>query len=399
MPDTNATPPLHGIRVLEASATPSAAYGGRLLAGLGAEVFWIEPPRGSALRRSGGFPGDQPQRDSGALTLHLQRGKRSLTLDLRTRAGRRLWRRLKPDVVLCDLSPADWSACGLEPDVLLAADPNLVVTSITPYGAAGPLQDWQATELTAYAAGGYLRITGDPDREPVKAWGSQAQLQAGIHAALGTAAALRARARDGKGQHVDVSLAEAVSFLLGGTLQSAYFFDCEPERNGTRLVGFAAGHGYPSTVRPCADGFVHAHGNNRFPETLAILFDEPRLAEPDLLRTMFGHADEIDALMAPYLERMERAAIVREAQALRIPFTEVLRPSEVLEDEARHHASRQFFVHGAHPVAGAITYPGAPIRLGATSWQDGLAPQLNADAAVWDAAAGARARWRRAHVA
>ena len=399
MPDTDAAPPLHGIRVLEASATPSAAYGGRLLAGFGAEVIWIEPPRGSALRRSGGFPGDQPQRDSGALTLHLQRGKRSVTLDLRTRAGQRLWRSLTPDVVLCDLSPADWRAWGLEPNVLLAADPSLVVTSITPYGTAGPLQDWQATELTAYAAGGYLRITGDPDREPIKAWGSQAQLQAGIHAALGTSAALRARARDGKGQHVDVSLAEAVSFLLGGTLQSAYFFDREPKRNGTRLVGFGAGHGYPSTVRPCADGFVHAHGNNRFPETLAVLFDEPRLAEPDLLQTMFGHADEIDALMAPYLERTERSAIVREAQALRIPFTEVLRPSEVLADEAGHHASRGFFVRGAHPVAGTMAYPGAPIRLGAASWQDGLAPQLNADAAVWDATAGERARWRRAHVA
>jgi crotonobetainyl-CoA:carnitine CoA-transferase CaiB-like acyl-CoA transferase len=399
MPDTNTMPPLHGIRVLELSTSPSAAYGGRLLAGLGAEVIWIEPPTGSPLRRSGGFPNDHPERDSGALTLHLQRGKQSLTLDLNTRAGQRLWRRLRPDIVLCDLSPAKWAAWGLEPQALLAADPSLIVTSITPYGASGPLQDWQATELTAYAAGGYLRITGEPDREPIKAWGTQAQLQAGIHAALGTAAALRTRARDGKGQHVDVSLAEAVSFLLGGTLQSAYFFDREPERNGTRLVGFGAGHAYPSTVRPCGDGFVHAHCNNRFPETLAVLFDEPRLAEPDLLQTMFGHADEIDTLMAPRLERTDRATIVREAQALRIPFTEVLRPSEVLEDEAGHHASREFLVRGVHPVAGAMTYPGAPIRLGAASWQDGVAPLLNADAALWDEAGETRARWRRAHVA
>jgi crotonobetainyl-CoA:carnitine CoA-transferase CaiB-like acyl-CoA transferase len=399
MPDTDKMPPLRGIRVLEASATPSAAYGGRLLTGLGAEVIWIEPPRGSALRRTGGFPGDRPQRDSGALTLHLQRGKRSLTLDLHTRAGQRLWRRLTPDVVLYDLSQADANAWGLDPNDLLAANPDLVVTSITPYGTTGPLQDWQATELTAYAAGGYLRITGDPDREPIKAWGTQAHLQAGIHAALGTAAALRARERDNKGQHVDVSLAEAVSFLLGGTLQSAYFFDREPERNGTRLVGFGEGHSYPSTIRPCADGFVHAHGNNRFPETLAILFNEPRLTEPDLLRTMFGHADEIDALMDPHLECTERAAIVRDAQALRIPFTEVLRPSEVLQDNAGHHASRDFFVYRTHPDTGAIAYPGSAIRLGTASWQDGMAPQLNADAAAWDATAETRARWRRAHVA
>jgi crotonobetainyl-CoA:carnitine CoA-transferase CaiB-like acyl-CoA transferase len=103
--------------------------------------------------------------------------------------------------------------------------------------------------------------------------------------------------------------------------------------------------------------------------------------------------------MAPRLERTDRATIVREAQALRIPFTEVLRPSEVLDDEAGHHASREFLVRSEHPIAGAMTYPGAPIRLGAASWQDGVAPLLNADAALWDEAARTRVRWRRAHVA
>ena len=114
---------------------------------------------------------------------------------------------------------------------------------------------------------------------------------------------------------------------------------------------------------------------------------------------MFGHADEIDALMDPHLECTERAAIVRDAQALRIPFTEVLRPSEVLQDNAGHHASRDFFVYRTHPDTGAIAYPGSAIRLGTASWQDGMAPQLNADAAAWDATAETRARWRRAHVA
>ena len=143
---------------------------------------------------------------------------------------------------------------------------------------------------------------------------------------------------------------------------------------------------------------------------MAVFFDEPGLADADLLATMMGHADEIDVLMSPKLEREDRAEIVREAQALRIPFTEVLRPSEVLADSDGHHAAREFFVDQAHPIAGRARYPGPPIRMGASHWREGRAPLLNEHGDLLSVAASTalpsgsadgavRARWRRAGVA
>jgi benzylsuccinate CoA-transferase BbsE subunit len=376
--------PLAGIRIVEISETASGAYGGRLLAGLDGEVVVVEPLGGSALRRVGSHPGARPHRETGASHLHLQRGKRSLTVNLESRAGRRALHELleATEILITDLPARSWAPLGIDPARLLAQNPALIVTTITPFGSQGPRVDQASTELTEYAAGGYLRITGKPEREPVKAWGEQAQLQAGVHAALATVAAVRAKGDAHRGQHVDVAVTDAVSFLLGGTLQSAYFFGREPSRNGTRLVGFGPGHTYPSTIRPCRDGYVHAHVNSRFPETMAAFFDDPRLADPDLLATMLGHADEIDALMSPKLEREDRAEIVREAQALRIPFTEVLRPSEVLADGDGHHAARGFFVDQDHPIAGRARYPGPPIRMGESRWREGRAPLLNEDGAL-----------------
>ena len=400
-------PPLHGLRVLELSETPAAAYAGRLLAGMGAEIALIEPSGGSALRRRGAFLGDIPDREGSAMQLHLQRGKRSLRLNLGTAAARRLFRSLlaQADALISDIERARYAEFGLDPDALREAHPHLQVCTITPYGWRGPKADWLASELTAYAAGGYLRITGDPEREPVKAWGEQAHFQAGLHAALGLLAALYAR-DDGRaeGQHIDVAVIEAVAFLLGGGYQNAWFHDQEPMRNGPRLVGFGPGQLYPSTIRPCADGWVHAHCNNRYPEQMALLFDEPRLAEPEMLASLMGRADEVDALMAPLLERLPRREIVARAQELRLPFTEVLQPSEVLADADGQHAARDFFRElrlpdGSAAQAPGIQAPGAAVRFDATPWREGDPPRLGADAQLLDATPRERVRWRRAGVA
>ena len=389
--------PLDGVRVFELSETPAAAYAGRLLAGMGAEVTWIEPPAGSALRRRGPFRDDCPDREGGATHLHLQRGKRSVRLNLETSAGWRIADRLlsEVDALIVDIEQRHWHRLGIDPDALQDRHPRLHVCTVTPYGSAGPKAGWLGSELTLYAAGGYLRIGGEPEREPVKAWGEQGHLQAGLHAALGIVSALYA---DRGGQRIDTAIYEALAFLLGGGYQHAWFSDREPLRNGARLVGFGPGHLYPSTIRPCADGWVHAHCNNRYPEAMSVLFDQPRLAEPDLLATMFGHADEIDELMSPMLMQTPRREVVRQAQELRIPFTEVLAPSEVMGDADGHHASRDFWQTTGHPRGGDYQAPGPAVRFGRTTWADGSAAKLGQDNARLGSPQE-RVRWRRAGVA
>ena len=393
-PDTG---PLDGIRVVELSDTPAGAYCGRLLAGFGASVTMVEPASGTGLRRRGSFRDDVPDIEGGAWHLHLNRRKRSVRLNLETVAGRRLLHGLlgEAHVLTIDIERRNWTDLGIDPDAIGTCHPGLQVCTITPYGLEGPKAWWRGSELTLYAAGGYLRIGGEPDREPVKAWGEQGHLQAGLHAALGIVCALHAEAG---GQTIDTAVFEAVAFLLGGGYQHAWFSDREPVRNGARLVGFGDGHLYPSTIRPCADGWVHAHCNNRYPEAMAVLFDQPRLAEPDLLEHLMGCADEVDELMAPMLMETPRREVVRRAQELRIPFTEVLAPSEVMADVDGHHQSRDFWQGTQHPRDGKYLAPGPAVRFGRTKWVDGDPPTLGES----DATLGSpveRVRWRRAGVA
>ncbi len=389
--------PLDGFRAIEYSETPAGAYCGRLLAGLGARVTIVESAPGTPLRRRGPFRADIPDSEAGATHLHLNRRKNSVRLQLASAAGRRLLDQLlsEADVLVCDVDRRRWDELDMDPVAIRKRHPELQVCAITPYGLEGPKSEWQAAELTLYAAGGYLRIGGEPDREPVKAWGDQGHLQAGLHAALGIVSALYANRG---GQLIDTAMFEAVAFLLGGGYQHAWFSDREPVRNGARLVGFGPGHLYPSTIRPCQDGWVHAHCNNRYPEAMAVLFEEPELAEPDLLANLMGRADEVDSLMAPLLMDTPRREVVRRAQDLRIPFTEVLAPSEVLADGDGHHASRDFWQSTPHPRGGEFLAPGPAVRFGRTEWIERDAPRLgqhNERLGTRDQ----RVRWRRAGVA
>jgi crotonobetainyl-CoA:carnitine CoA-transferase CaiB-like acyl-CoA transferase len=370
------TQALAGITVVEVATGVSGPYCGKLFAGLGAEVIKIEPPGGDPTRRAGPFPGDTPDPERSGLFLHLNTGKRSIVLDVATEAGRRELDQLleRADVLILDGRPSELRALGLEPDRLRQQFPRLVVTSVTTFGLTGPYAEYGGGELIAYALSGYMMLTGAPNRPPIKAYGSLVEYEAGAHAALGTLAALFARDRDGAGQLVDASAMEAGTFLLGGVEQQAWFYNRIVRRNGTRLLGFAAAHSYPSTIRPCKDGFVHCHSNNRYLDLLGALIPHPRLLDPDLLAAMMGHADEIDAIMDEWLADKDRHEVVRRAQELRLPFTEVMTPGEVMADP--HHRERGSFVTVDHPGAGPVLQPGAPFRMHGTPWMTGPAPVL-----------------------
>jgi crotonobetainyl-CoA:carnitine CoA-transferase CaiB-like acyl-CoA transferase len=367
---------LAGLRVLELATGVGGPYCGKLFAGLGAEVIKVEPPGADPTRREGPFPGDVPDPERSGLFLHLNTGKRSIVLDLQVGQDRRTFAGLlaRADVLLLSHGPSELRVVGIDLDEVQRRFPRVVITDVTSFGLTGPYAEYLGGELIAYALSGYMILTGAPDREPIKSYGSLVEYEAGAHAALGTLAALFARERDGRGQLVDVSAMEAGTFMLGGVEQPAYFYHRVARRNGTRLLGFAPEHSYPSTIRPCKDGYVHAHSNNRHLDLLGALIPNPRLLEPNLLATMMGHADEIDAIMDAWLADKDRVEVVRRAQQLRLPFTEVMAPSEVMANA--HHRARGSFVTVEHPVAGPILQPGAPFVMHGTPWRAVPAPPL-----------------------
>lgn len=370
---------LAGLRVIDLSEDISGPYCTRLLAGLGADVIKIERPGGDPGRRAGPFPGDRPHPERGARHLHLNSAKRSVTLDITTCTGRRLLDRLlaEADLLVESLPPAAAEPLGLDRRSLARRFPRLVVTSISHFGATGSYRDFLGSEIVDYALGGYLILTGDPEREPIKAYDHQVELQAGLQAAVGSLAALRGVEHGGpsdSGNAVDVAAYEAAIFLLGGPPQAYAMTGQDLRRNGTRLIGLGPSHPYPSTLRPCLGGHVHAHSNNRHPDLLALLIEAPQILDPAILSAPSGHADEIDAALDAWLADKDKFTAVRAAQELRVPFTEVMAPDEVLAEE--HYHARGFWAEVDHPEAGRLRYPGPPTRLTATPWQSRRAPLL-----------------------
>jgi crotonobetainyl-CoA:carnitine CoA-transferase CaiB-like acyl-CoA transferase len=367
--------PLTGILVVELASGVAGPYCGRLLAGLGADVIKVEPPGGDPSRMAGPFPGDIPNPGRSGLFLHLNGGKRSVLAEVASPALEALV--AAADAVIVGPDPQALADLGWQPGASTLADrfSRTVFVSVTPFGLTGPYSVYKGGELVVYALSGYMMLTGSPDREPLKAYGDLVQYQAGAHAALGTMAALHARRHTGAGQLVDVSAMEAGTFLMGGVEQDAYFYGKVARRNGTRLLGFPSQHSYPSTIRPCKDGYVHAHSNNRYADLLGAMIPHPRLADPELLHTPMGHADEIDAIMDEWLADRTREEIVELAQSLRLPFTEVRLPGEVMQEE--HHRERRSFVEVRHPgMAEPLLQPGAPIHFSKTPWETKPAPLL-----------------------
>ncbi|MGE0540673.1 MAG: CaiB/BaiF CoA transferase family protein [Dehalococcoidia bacterium] len=367
---------LADLRVLDISVGVAGPYCTKLLAGLGAEVIKVEPPGGDPTRRRGPFPGDEPHPEKSGAFLHLNAGKLGITLDVTTAAGCETIQRLAcdTDVLVESAAPGYLASLGLGYDDLAAVNPGIIVVSITPFGQDGPYSQYHSTEIVTYALSGYILMSGDPDRPPLKAYSDQTELQGGQQAATASMVALFARELTGLGQHVDVSICEAGSFLLGGMPQSYFFRGDRFRRTGTRVMNFPPTGPYPSTIRPCKDGYVHAHMNPRHPDLMATLMEEPDLADPEVMATPYGHADQIDELMQPWLNQHDKFEAVRRAQELRLPFTEVLTPAEVMADPAHHE--RGFWTEITHPVAGTLTQPGAPVQMSRTPWQTGRAPLL-----------------------
>jgi crotonobetainyl-CoA:carnitine CoA-transferase CaiB-like acyl-CoA transferase len=399
---------LAGLRVVDLTEGVSGPYCTKLLAGLGAEVIKVEPPGGESGRHAGPFAdltprppslagkgedaataGERsspfPRREGGREVrflslrfLHLNTGKLGITLNVESATGRRLLDRLlaDADVLVVDGPPLRLSERRLDQATLERDYPKLIVTAISPFGRSGPYRDFTASEIVLYAVGGYLVLTGDPNKPPIKAYGSQVEYQAGLQAAVGTLVALRARdTRPGQpASLVDVAAYEAATFLLGGPAQVYAVTGDVYRRNGTRLIGHGPYHPYPSTLRPCLGGYVHAHSNNRHWDLISILMEDERLASPEFLEAPSGHADEIDALMDAWLADKDKFEAVRRAQELRVPFTEVMTPAEVLAEP--HYTERGFWATIDHPEAGTLRQPGPPIRMARTPWQTHRAPLL-----------------------
>jgi len=375
---------LDGLRVLDLTTVPGA-YCTKLLADLGADVIRVEPPAGDQSRATGPFVGDLPRPDRSIPFLFMNSNKRSITLDLETADGQALFRQLtaRADIVVESWAPGYLDRLGLGYAALAHANPGIILTSITPFGRTGPYREFAATDLIGVAMGGLLRLCGFPGRAPDRPGGDQAYTLAGLYGCNGTLVALYHRDRTGQGQHVDVSMQQAVFLSTGYIVHWAEVRGVDLGRGGHRY------NDLPGTFRmifPCKDGWTAGGLGIREREFQhAVEWMESWGHHSDLAgeewkdaeyrRAHWAHAEEV---WAEFALTHTKEDLYAEAQARRLTLMPVYTAEEIERDP--QVVARGFFQQVDHPRLGRLIYPGPAFRPSLTPLRPpSAAPEPGAD--------------------
>jgi crotonobetainyl-CoA:carnitine CoA-transferase CaiB-like acyl-CoA transferase len=240
---------LDGLRVVELVGddiwgAAAVAHCTRILADLGADVIKVEPPDGDPVRRVPPFAGERADPDRGLLWIALNANKKGAVLAPGERAT------LDALVASADVV--------VQPSVVVdpAADPHVVVVTITPYGSTGPLAETPASDLEVTAASGSLWLAGEPGGPPVRTTLPQSPFWTGMYGAMGALLAVIARRHSGTGQHVDVSGQQSMVTVHPPAPVFADIAREEHMRLGPNLLGRSIVGARFRNVWPCADGHV-----------------------------------------------------------------------------------------------------------------------------------------------
>lgn len=353
---------LTGRRILELSG-PLGQYGGKVLGDLGADVIRIEDPDDNRARYIPPFVGDDPHRTSvyfEAWNLN----KRSVTPNLRTAEGRRLFERLvkTADAVIETRPPSTLVKAGYTYERLAKINPQIIVTTVTGFGTEGPYKDYQGANLVYYALSGFMASSGEPERPPVVISGQLTYVCSSIHAAAGTLLAILGRNTHGIGQHIEISAQQA---MVAFTTIAGVTLWLDTGRSPTRR----GNHG----LYPCRDGYIIiAIGR---PEQWAIFskWVAEVTGNKDILNPKYqGRSDErepyadlINMYITEFSMNFEREEMYKEGQRRHLTLGPVYTIRDLLTNPQM--LARGLFQEHQHPTLGAVKLAGAPYKFSRTS--------------------------------
>lgn len=378
---------LSDYRVLDL-ADHKGVYCAKVLADLGADVIKIEPPGGDPSRSIGPFYKDIPDPEKSLYWWAYNTSKRGITLNIETADGKDIFKRLvkTADVVVESFPPGYMDGLGLGYSALSEINPGIIMTSITPFGQTGPYKDWKASDLVGCALGGQAFVTGDDDLPPCRIGFPQAYLHAANHAASGTVAALYYRELSGEGQHVDVSMQEAVVWILMNVIQFWDLMKFNMFRGGaTRMMGTPRCR----VAFPCKDGHVgFLIGGGQLasismPPIVKWMAEEGMLGafedkkdwgakdwseKVDAWALTQEQVDAWESSLIDFFANKTKTELYEQALKRRI----ILYPCSTTKDmvENIQLKEREFYVDVEHPELGeTITYMGAPYKMTETTWR------------------------------
>ena len=353
---------LDGIRVLELTDGIAGPFCAKMLADYGAEVIRIESPRHVPRQYE-----HLNWAESAALYLHLNLNKKSVTLDIELDRGRELLLDLasRCDVVVESMRPGAAEGLGIGYETLSEPRPELVMTSITPFGQTGPYRDWSFTEITVLAMSGAMNREGLPGRPPLRYGGEIAQYFTGVAASAATVGALVGVATTGIGDWVDISIFESMTGHPNQIARrAAYAYLGEDDRRVDPRTASVSEQYAVGTFR-CADGYFNLLplGPRMWPNVAQMigrpeLTEDPRFLTPD---DRTENRAELEGIFQAWLDNHTRYEVFVAAQDAGLPSGPVLEPAEIMEDE--HFTQRGYFQTIDHPDFGTLRYPGLPFTL------------------------------------
>ncbi len=369
---------------------------GKLLGDLGARVVPVEQPGGAPARFEGPYLNGQADPEQSLSWLALNTSKKGVTLELTKAEGQELFLKLvaKCDAVVESYPHGYLDNLGLGYEELRKVKPDLVMTSITPFGDRGPYSRYQAGDLVVWALSGLAYICGDPDRRPVRISLAQTFLHVGADAAAGTVMALYHRGKTGKGQRVKVSAIKAME-RVAYTAHTLYDARSKTlKRSGSNLRIPPMGTVTP-LIWPCADGHVafYLFGGNMGAVSnpaLTAWMGEQGLATETMKNMDWPKFDigrtpqeEIDEQIVGPIGRFFKGMSQKELWEQGVKRRVMVYPVNDVRGVLSHPqlAERDFWVELEHPVLGAsFTYPGAFLKTAPGLCQvRGPAPSMGQD--------------------
>ena len=357
---------LDHIRVVELGDIP-ASYATRLLADLGADVIKVEPPGGDPTRLLPPFAGDIEHPERSLTFIDANANKRGVVLDLENHpAEREIFAKLlaSADLFVEATRLGRLESLGFTDKSLREINHRLVIVSLSPFGRTGPYRQYKGSDAIANASGGFLYAQGDDQRGPCTAPSHLAYQMAACVAAVLGLAGIRHSRNTGRGQRIDISLQEALTFTNSSAVARYALENRLERRPGVKSYG-----GDGTNIYRCKDGrYVHFTAGlpHMWREFTQKWMPETVLARPEWEDSKYreAHGEEVGKIFSGFISQFTAEEFANEAQHRHLAAAPLNTVGQFVDSEQVR--SRAWLQELEHPVIGRYSAPGFPMRLSET---------------------------------
>jgi CoA:oxalate CoA-transferase len=353
--------PLSGIKVLDLTRVLAGPYATMILSDLGADVIKIEQPEiGDESRNFGPF-----KNGFSLYFMSVNRGKRSITLDLKTDRGKDIFKQLvkQSDILVENFRPGTMKKLGLDYETLAAEHPALIYAACSGFGQTGPFAEKGAYDMIIQGMGGIISITGEPDGPPVRVGTSISDITAALFTTIGILSALHNRNSTRKGQLVDVAMLDSLVAVLENAIVRYFATDEIPQPLGSRHPAITPFEAFES-----ADGhIIIAIGNDTLWAKFCEHVDQKNLISDPRFRTNVertANHSELFPILSEIMRQRTTDEWIDALENIGVPCG----PINTIDKVVNHPQvqARDMIAHVIHQMTGAVEVPGLPIKLSDT---------------------------------